>query len=93
MTNVFGLVYRLQGEGEGQDWLFVPGLFVWEQLLDVLEVFGIERHRSSGKVHLSSEYKAVMSYMQSQPREFSADTLCEVTLSFLLDHCSFVPGL
>lgn len=35
------MVYRLQGEDEEQSWLFVLGLFVWEQLLDVLEVFVI----------------------------------------------------
>lgn len=61
MTSVFGLVYRLQGEGEDQYLLFVLGLFVWEQLLDVLEVFVIYEnesrmgHRSLGKVHISSK--------------------------------------
>lgn len=35
------VVHRLQGEGEDQYWPFILGLFAWEQLLDVLKVFGV----------------------------------------------------
>lgn len=41
VTSVLHLVYRLQRDYEGQPWLFVLGLFLWEQLLDVLKGFGI----------------------------------------------------
>lgn len=50
-TGEFGVVYMWQIEGAEQHWLFLLDLFLWEQLLDILKVFGIcENEKYSGGI-------------------------------------------